>query len=380
MMRHGTAMLAAAALLAACTSSGDSDTKKVPEPEHPVLAYALQSNEGGNDTSLVFSGGHQREARGLVNRFLPNGSVLVDRFPADGGKGGYSVVLDPETGHEVSSRDVFDPGEGVIGFGRRTLLAVDRTSGHWTFRELRTDFTKTREVSLPGNPDITGGKHRATLYGDLVGGDGVVFVGRSDWRGVDSVHDAVIRIGPGETTTTILKDKHVTDLTLASDGRSVLAALAEAGPYYEGSPPITEIVELDPRNGTVARSLGMPPPCRHFEPVFDSASCIVRLDKVGGVVAASVYESKPPADSEIDAYSTWRHGNGGWTEVKAQRGKMVYWQSATRRLEQTMRLDSREEKSSNPIVWVKGEQHEELPDTSEFYAFDWVAPGSLIHP
>ncbi len=376
--------VAFAALLTACTSSGNTDKAEPttsPGPSDPVLAFVLQS-DGVVSTSRLLSQSTSRDVEGIVRDVLPNGSVLVDRHLSDDiDKPSYPVIIDPATGRETSGRSAYNADTGVVGFGRDSLLVVTDDGKNQVLREFALDFTKRREVALPGtsavgDPDVA----RATVYGAAVGGDEAIFLTRSEWKGVESVGDSVTRVDSNGKLTTLMKNKHVDGISLASDGRTLLASVAEDGPYYEGGAPLADIVELDARSGKVVRSYGVPGPCSVFEPLFDDASCLDRLDKVGGVVAATVYESKKPAE-DLDGYSTWTYTDGAWAEVKAQRDKRVLWQSHSSRIQHQVSLRGLdEEPTTYPIEWVVGDQVSELPGTSILGAWDWSAPGSLIRP
>ncbi len=124
--------------------------------------------------------------------------------------------------------------------------------------------------------------------------------------------------------TTFLEDEHVNDLTLSFDGQAVVADVATDLPYYEGASETADVVELDPKTGTITERFGVPPPCRDYKTVIDDASCVERLDKVGETVVAVIYESD--GGDKPSAYSTWQYADGRWSEVKDQRDKVVVWQ------------------------------------------------------
>lgn len=382
MIRRVIAVWIAALLVASCTQTGDkkNDDPTPEEPTDPVVAFVLPT-EGDIETTRILANSKTKDVKGFLRGFLPNGSVLLDRYlGGDIDQPSYPVIIDPATGRETSGKEAYNADAGVVGFGRDSLLVVTDDGKKHSLSEFDTDFKKIREVALPGRsgvgePDVK----RSTAYGDPVGGDGVVFLVRSEWEGVESVSDSVTRVDAEGQLTTLFKDKHVDQIALASDGQSLIASVAEEGPYYEGGAPLADIVELDARSGKIVRSYGIPEPCTTFEPLFDDASCVDKLDKVGGVVAVTLWESKKPVD-DLDAYSTWMNEDGEWTEVKSQRNKRVAWQSTSGRVQHQVDLRAFDEEPANyPIEWVVGDKVTKLPGTT-LGAFDWFAPGSLIQP
>ena len=388
MIRRLIAAASIAIVLAACTQSGDSDKPKASNPpgpsgaSDPVLVFSPPS-DAATSTTRILSKSKTRDVEGLVHGLLPNGSVLVDRYVGgDIDKPSYPVLVDPATGRETSGQKAYNADSGVVGFGRDSLLVVTDDGKKHALREFGLDFAKIREVALPGRSGVGGpdvGQY--AVYGDAVGGDDAVFIAKSEWKGVESVADSVTRVGKDGKLTTLLENKHVDQIVLASDGRTLLASMAEEGPYYEGGAPLADIVELDARTGSVARTYGIPKPCTTFEPLFDDASCLDRLDKVGGAVVATIYESAKPAD-DLDGYSTWRYVDGDWAEVKSQRNKRVIWQSSSTRLQHQVNLQRPDEDpyKTYPIEWVVGDKASKVPGTSKLGAFDWFAPGSLVQP
>lgn len=388
MLRRIIAAASVAVLLAACTQSGDSDQAEPstspsgpPAASDPVIAFTRPSNDVIS-TSRILAKSKTLDVGGLVHDFLPNGSVLVDRYlGGDIDKPSYPVIVDPATGSETEGRKAYNADSGVVGFGRDSLLVVTDDGKKHKLQEFGLDFAKKREIALPGrsgvgDPDVG----RATVYGNAVDGDGAVFITTSEWKGVESVADSVTRVDSDGNLTTLLKNKHVDQIKLATDGKTLLASMAEDGPYYEGGAPLKDIVELDASSGKLVRSYGIPDPCTSFEPLFDDASCLDELDKVGGVVAVTVYESAKPAE-DLDAYSTWRYTDGAWSEVKSQRNRRVVWQSHSTRIQQHVELGvTIEDPNKYPLEWVVGDKVSKIPGTSNLTAFDWHAPGSLIRP
>ena len=383
MFRRVTAALSVAVLLAACTQSGsdkNEPTAGLPAASDPVLAYVLQTEDILSTTRILSKGKH-RDVKGFVHDVLPNGSILIDRnIAGDVDKPAYPVIVDPATGEETVGKNTYDANNGNVGFGRDSILVGTDDGKQHVFAEFGLDFKKIRQVTLPGRSGSgLPGDGRYSAYGAAVRGDGAVFIARSEWKNVDSVSDSVMRLDDDGELTTVLKDRHIDEIFRASDG-TLLASRGESGPYYEGGPPLADIVELDASTGKIARSYGLPEPCADFEPVFDDASCVDRLDKVGGTVAAVVYESRKPADG-LDGFSTWRYADGAWTEVKSQRNHRVVWQSHSTRIQQQVDPASYDENPKTyPIEWVEGDQVSEVPGTSELGSFDWFAPGSLIRP
>jgi hypothetical protein len=386
MFRRIIAAASIAVLLTACTQSGGSDdsgpsgTPGPPAASDPVLAFVLPS-EGVLDTTRILSKGKSQDVEGLLRAVLPNGSVLIDRnVGGDVDKPSYPVLIDPATGQETSGRKAFDADTGIVGFGRDSMLVVNDDGTRYSLREFGFDFKQIRDVTLPGksvagNPDA----NRYRTYGDAVQGDGAIFVTRTEWKGINSIGDSVTRVGSDGTITTLLKNKHVDKITLASDGKTVLAALSKKGPSYEGGARLADVVELDARSGKIMHSYGVPAPCSVFKALFDSGSCLDGLDKVGGTVAMTIFESRKP--NELERYSTWQYENGAWTEVKSQRNMRVVWQSHSTRIQHPVDPHALEENPTTaPIEWVVGDKVTKLPGTSSLGGFDWSAKGSIIRP
>lgn len=378
----------ASIVLVACTSTKDEASQKptgVVELKPPVYAYELPYVEGEETRSVVVSGTHRTEVKGSAARFLPNGSVLIDTFPDEGDEGiedSRSEVFDPVSGKSHSGGKLHNPENGSIGTGPDSMFSVHHDKSRaMSLREFALDFTLKREVDLPGESLIYGplddGASSGTTYGDPVGTPQAVFTERTEWSGAEATADMVIRVDKKNGVDTILRDKHIAFLTLSTDGRSVLAALNEDRPYFEGRPPTTSIVELDPETGAIGKSYGVPPPCKQFKPFADDASCLHRIDKVNGVVAAAVFESKDTDGFEFDGYSTWENRDGKWSEVKEQRGKAVIWQSRDDRLEQVLDLDRMHPKEL-PVEWFTGTKKRAQFQPSSF--FDWHTWGSIIRP
>ena len=336
-------------------------------------------------TTRILSKSKTRDVEGLVHGLLPNGSVLVDRYVGgDIDKPSYPVLVDPATGRETSGRKAYNADSGVVGFGRDSLLVVTDDGKKHALREFGLDFAKIREVALPGRSGVGGpdvGQY--AVYGDAVGGDDAVFIAKSEWKGVESVADSVTRVGKDGKLTTLLKNKHVDQIVLASDGRTLLASMAEEGPYYEGGAPLADIVELDARTGTVVRTYGIPKPCTTFEPLFDDASCLDRLDKVGGVggrddLRVGEARRRPRRLLHV-AVRGRRLGRGQEPAQQAGRSGSRHSTRLQHQVEPPAprrRLLTRRTR----IEWVVGDKVSKIPGTSKLGAFDWFAPGSLVQP
>jgi len=370
--------------MAGCSSS---DGKKVTHDslglKAPVYAYA--SDLGGDKPSktLVVSGGKSTTVDGTPWGFLPNGSILLDRYAeSDESAGKPSFVLDPVSGDKYPGTPFDDLQFGTHGRRPHALVEVHEKNGRLSLVDYDFAYAKKREVALPGvaGTGLNDSDLEGTAYGQPAGSDDAVFVSRTNFKGVDSTADAVVRIDRSGKVTEMLKDRHISNLTLASDRHSILASVMKEGPFYEGVPAARSIVELDPKTGTIKKSYGLPPPCLHFEPIGDSGSCIDRLDKFDGVVAASVYESTKKQAPGLDGYSTWTNKAGKWSEVKAQRGKIVYWQSRHDRIEGDVVLDFGANTSQAQVVWWHNDTKHVLPNLHDFTIRDWVVPGSLIRP
>lgn len=381
MLRHVTAIVAVAALLGGCTSSSDSDddgddaTPDQPKAGLPVLAFTL---DDGDHSRLVASGSH-RDVDGSVRAFLPNGSVLLERFSEEGDGDDALLVAAATEKKAPAEAKVEGLGSGASGFGRGTVLAVSvAESGRQALKVFDLDLKEIRSVPLTGNGFVGDPESpKATSYRDLVEVDGAVLMRRADWKGPESNADAVVRVDTDGQVTTVLKDEHVTDLTLSSDGRAVVAMVATEFPFYEGAPATSDVVELDPKTGNIVERLGVPPPCRDYKAVIDDASCVERLGKVGESVVAVIYEAG--GGDSYTAYATWQHVDGRWSEVKDQRDKIVRWQSKTQRLEQAVDVDGSDETPA-PTEWVDGSEREAVKDAAGVFPHDWIAPGSLVKP
>jgi len=381
MLRHVTAVVAVAALLGGCTPSSDggddggNTTPDQPKDATPVLAFTLDDG----DLSRIVSSGDHRDVNGSVRAFLPNGSVLLERFSVEG-DGDDALLVAQATGEKAPPETKVEGlGSGASGFGRGTVLAVSvAESGRQALKVFDLDLKEIRSVPLAGNGFVGDPETpKTTTYRNLVEVDGAVLMRRADWKGPDSTGDAVVRVDTDGRMTTVLKDEHVTDLTLSTDGRAVVAMVATEFPFYEGAPATSDVVELDPKTGTIAERYGVPPPCRDYKPVIDDASCVERLGKVGTTVVAKIYESG--GGDSFTAYSTWKYADGAWSEVKDQRDKIVVWQSETQRLEQAVDVDGSDQDPA-PTEWVDGSERETVKDASGVFPHDWIAPGSLIKP
>jgi hypothetical protein len=380
MLRHVTVIVAVAALLGGCTSSSDGGDDGAATPDQPkaglpVLAFTL---DDGDRSRIVASGSH-RDVDGSVRAFLPNGSVLLERFSEEGDGDDALLVADATEEKASAEAKVEGLGSGASGFGRGTVLAVSvAESGRQALKVFDLALKEIRSVPLTGNGFVGDpGSPKATTYRNLVEVDGAVLMRRADWKGPDSTADAVVRVDTDGHMTTVLKDEHVTDLTLSADGRAVVANVATDFPYYEGASETADVVELDPKTGRITERFGVPPPCRDYKTVIDDASCVERLGKVGETIVAVIYESD--GGDSFSAYSTWQFADGRWSEVKDQRDKVVRWQSKSQRLEQAVDLDGSDETPA-PIEWVDGSEREAVKDVSGVFPHDWIAPGSLVKP
>lgn len=375
----------ASILLVACTSTDDEAGQKpvgLADLKPPVYAYELPYVDGQQTKSVVVSGKSRIEVKGSVERFLPNGFVLVNIFPDEGIDDATSEILDPVSGKSHSGGKLHNPGLGPIGAGPDSLFSVHHDKSRaMMLREFKLDFTLKREVDLPGKSLLFGPAdelpERGTTYGDLVGTPEAVFVESTEWNGPQSTADMVVRIDKDGKAETILRDKHVSNLTLSADTRSVLAVLNKDRPYYEGSSPAASIVELDPKTGAIEKSYGVPPICKDFVPFADDASCFHRVDKSGEVVSIAIFESEQPEGFGYDGYSTWEYRDGKWSEVEEQRGKSVIWQSHDDRLEQVLDLDP-EQPDELPVEWFTGTKKSGQFKPNSF--FEWKFWGSIIRP
>ncbi len=198
MLRHVTAIVAVAALLGGCTSSGDGGddagnaTPDQPKDATPVFAFTLDDG----DRSRIVSSGSHRDVDGSVRAFLPNGSVLLERFSEEG-DGDDALLVATATGETASAEArVEGLGSGASGFGRGTVLAVSvAESGRQALKVFDLDLKEIRSVPLPGNGFV--GDHegpKATTYRNLVEVDGEVLMRRADWKGVGIDRG---RVGPG---------------------------------------------------------------------------------------------------------------------------------------------------------------------------------------
>lgn len=369
---------------AACQSSdGKAVVHDSLDLKAPVYAYASDLGGDKPSKSLVVSGGKSATVDGTPWGFLPNGSILLDRYAeADESTGKPSFIFDPTTGAKHPGSVLNDLQYGSHGQRPHALLEVHQDGRKLSLGEYDFTYAKKREVTLPGlspaGPDD--GNSGGTSYGQVVGSDSAVFVTRTDFKGIESTADAVVRIDAADKVTQILKNRHISNLTLASDQHSIVASVMKDAPYYEGLPAVKDIVELNPKTGAIKKSYGLPPPCVHFEPVTDSASCLDRVDKFDGVVAVSVYESTKPAGTGFDGYSTWTYKAGKWSEAKAQRGKLVYWQSRNDRIEGKITLDFGDSSPKATVVWWHKATKHVLPNMHDYSIRDWAVPGSLIRP
>ena len=193
MLRRVIVAASTAVLLAACTQSGGSDQAEPstspsgpPPASDPVIAFTRPSNDVIS-TSRILAKSKPLDVSGIIHDFLPNGSVLVDRHVnGDFNKPAYPVIVDPATGHEISGRKAYDADTSIVGLAPESLLVASSDGAKQSLREFGFDFTKKREIALPGNPGVGDPDvKRATIYGDFVSGDHAVFVSRSEWKGVE---------------------------------------------------------------------------------------------------------------------------------------------------------------------------------------------------
>ncbi|MEO6471916.1 MAG: hypothetical protein ABIR57_08390 [Aeromicrobium sp.] len=384
MIRPGVLVFGFCSILLTACGSTDAGAKKsaVASFNPPEYAYSLPSAENMVTESVVVAGSHKTQVKGTPWGYLPNGSVLIDRYPEGDVEGAPSVIVDPKSGMSYADGKKYDSTIDPAGVSANSLLTVHHSSkGKLSFREFDFRFALKREISLPGKSLSLGfDKGKGTTYGWLAGTGKSVFITRTEWSGIDSTGDMLTRISKSGKVTNVLKNKHVSNLTLSSDGRSILASLASDSPYYEAVPGTKDIVELDPVSGEIRKSFGVPPPCKVFKRVMEQESCLDRIDKVGDVVAVSVFESVKQDDRGFSGYSTWKNKDGKWSEVKSQRDKTVYWQSGSDRLEQAyqLRFDNYEDQS--PIEWISGGDRKVLGSKGNLSIREWRVPGSLIRP
>lgn len=376
----GTAPLAAL-VLASCTSATD---EREPASESqlplPVVAHALleYGDEDVAGRSRIAIGNETVDLDGVDPRFLTNGRVVVlDRSTIE--RHEYTVF-------DVDSRKKFFSGQvqhsrvaaqgllPFVGVGPSSVfvMTVDKTRTQ-RLREYNLRFEPVRTVDLPGrfaatsdDPDAPHG----TIRYEIVATRNAVFISSADLSGTRFTADAVTRVDRNGRVSSILKNKHISDLTVSSDGVSLLAAIAVSEPKYEVTPATKDLVELDPKTGQIVKSYGLPPPCKNYRGTTNAYSCLGQLDKVDGVFAASLSTPDTP---------TWKFTRGGWVEVKEQRGLRVAWQSAEGRLEQ--RSGSDDGDGGTAVSWVLGSNDRRtVKGAGDLTSYGWTAPGSLIRP
>lgn len=380
-------------IVSACSASKEAEPRltKTPTPAAkesgipsiPVstgdIDYVVASADGASKRRIHLHG--RQYSFGSDGPSLhPDGLLLIDRT-REGTVGEAWGVIDPTTGRTDHRFSLVDDagGRGELvwhEFAPGVVMGIEEEkSGRIAFHRYDLAERKLSRIVLPGRAfEKTTKSFTAYFSGAAV--DGTIFVGRSEWSDFQTPGpDSVVRIGIDGSVDTILTDKHIDDLVVSADGRSLLAARAVTRPVYEGVPAVQSIVELDPKSGKVSSSMPPPPPCVNFAGRGESDSCLDRLDKVDGVVVAAVWEAQPPFDGmRADGYSTWTYVDGGWREVREQRGKMVRWQSTTGRFEQNADLQDGSGKSK--LFWLDQQDKREIKGVTDNYG--WEAPGSLI--
>ena len=153
MLRQVTAIVAVAALLGGCTSSGDSDddgddaTPDQPKAGLPVLAFTL---DDGDRSRIVASGSH-RDVDGSVRAFLPNGSVLLERFSQEG-DGDDALLVAAATEKKAPAEAKVEglaQAPPVSGVARCWRVSVAE-SGRQALKVFDLDLKEIRSVPLTG--------------------------------------------------------------------------------------------------------------------------------------------------------------------------------------------------------------------------------------
>lgn len=385
-LRRSTVGVISAVLLSVAVGCSDSDstpsTSPSPDDGAPattpatdaadvVVGYPL-AVKGAKQRTRIFTPSGYVDVVGTMAAVLPNGTVLVDRYPAAGIKGRTAAVVDSKTGQDIAVDGRYAPEAWFRSVTADSLLLVAIHAGVQTLRELDLTLNPVRAVRLPGPPD-------AVAYRSLAKVGEVTFVETAEIDGIDTRSDSITRVDENGNVTSILKDKHIANLRASSTGEALLATVAASGPLYEGLAATKDIVELDPSTGEILKSYGVPPPCVTFVPVGPSEDCFDRFDKVGSVLVATVFESSAPAEDGYDGYSTWQYTDGQWAELESQHGKLVVWGSRSQRIEFEPTLKNDVQQSARPIYYVEATRRE-LQGSESLLPTDIFATGSLVRP
>lgn len=287
------------------------------------------------------------------------------------------VVLDPSTGRTTRVPEIDElafeelPGDALH---RVTLLAsvttadapVDRLVG------FRADVTDPHVLELPDYDGDNSGISRNTGHRVFsVGAWDFVSYSDNDGEDASESYGYLRREVGSDTWEKVLVGQRLVALWVSTDGRALLGLQQQRGEPCGGCSVAQQIVEIDPRSGTIAGSYGVPEE-------YDKSWRVGQIDKEGDRILVR-YVLRHDL---IENLGVWQY-DGSWSRVAGTTGPFTWWQGPEDRIEAAAPDPLPETDSySYRFTWVHGGVRTPLPgvvlkDYIEGYR---GVPGSLVPP